>query len=206
VIRVVVADDHALVRIGLVGILEAAGDFEIVGEASDGAEAVGICRRVRPDVVLMDLVMTPMGGLEATKLLVALQPDIKVVALTSSSDRKDVLEIIEAGAVGYLLKNGNAANVVQAVRTAVEGGHPIDWSITRHVLTARPERATPEVSERERAVIELVARGKSNAEIAGDLGISVKTVKAHLTRIYPRLGIRSRSDVAAWVSRHLVTD
>jgi DNA-binding NarL/FixJ family response regulator len=201
-IRVLMADDHALVRIGLAGLLSAAPDVELVGTACDGLEAVTMATANAPDVILMDLTMPELDGFSATRRILAELPATRVIALTSSSDRKTILGAIDAGCVGYVLKDGEPDEVLRAVRAAASGGAPLDPRIATAVLTARAGRTEAEISDREREVLDLVATRLSNAQIAVRLGISEKTVKAHLTRIYQRLGIKTRDEAIDWIGRH----
>lgn len=200
-IRVLVVDDHALVRIGLSGLLSAAPDVDLVGVASDGLEAVRTAEETSPDVILMDLTMPEMDGLSATRRILGTQPSARIIALTSSSDRTTILGAIDAGCIGYVLKDGEPDEVLRAVRAAASGGAPLDPRVAPAVLTARTGRPEAEISDREREVLDLVAGQRSNAQIAVELGISEKTVKAHLTRIYQRLGIKSRDEAIEWVAR-----
>ena len=201
-IRVLMADDHALVRIGLAGLLSAADDVDLVGTACDGLEAVAMAAAHAPDVVLMDLTMPELDGLAATRQILDTRPDTRIIALTSSSDRRTILGAIDAGCVGYVLKDGEPDEVLRAVRAAALGGAPLDPRIAPAVLTARAGRSEAEISDREREVLDLVAARRSNAQIAEQLGISEKTVKAHLTRIYQRLGLKTRDQAIDWISRH----
>lgn len=198
-IKVLVADDHELVRHGLAMLLESADDVELVGQAADGAEAVALAEATRPDVVLMDLSMPGMDGVEATRRLTADLPGINVVVLSSFSERRMVLEAIDAGAAGYLLKDGGMDDILRAVRAAAQGEAPLSPRAAQAILSARPARQLPELSVREREVVELVVEGLKNKDIAERMGISEKTVKTHLTHVYQRLGVSTRPEMIAAV-------
>jgi DNA-binding NarL/FixJ family response regulator len=167
VIRVLLVDDHRLVRAGLQSLLEASDDIEVVGSATDGPEALELAARVESDVVLMDLSMPGMGGVEATRLLLADHPDLQVVMLTSFSDQEQVLDAVDAGAVGYLLKDADPGELVDGVRAAAAGQSPLDPKVARALLTRRSGQAPQEqLSDREREVLTLVAEGLANKQIA----------------------------------------
>ncbi|MFZ4717957.1 MAG: response regulator transcription factor [Ilumatobacteraceae bacterium] len=198
-IKVLVVDDHELVRHGLVMLLESADDVELVGQASDGAEAVSIVDAQQPDVVLMDLSMPGMDGVEATRRISSQHPEVSVVVLSSFSERRMVLEAIDAGAAGYLLKDGGMDDILRAVRSAAQGEAPLSPRAAQAILSARPARQLPELSVREREVVELVVEGLKNKDIAERMGISEKTVKTHLTHVYQRLGVSTRPEMIAAV-------
>jgi len=202
VIRVAVVDDHGVLRDGLVGVIAAQPDMEVVATAADGAEAVALCRTTRPDVVLMDLEMPVMGGIEATRALVAEAPDTTVLVLTSFSDRRQITGALDAGAVGYLLKDASAGDVVEGIRIAAGGGSPLDPRAARSLLEAK---SAPDplagISPREREVLALLLDGMPNKLIARRLGISEKTVKSHLTSIFRRIGVSDRVQAVLWVER-----
>jgi len=205
VIRVLLADDHALVRAGLVKLLEGAADLEVVGAAADGAEAVAMAAQHRPDVVLMDLSMPGMDGIEATARIMATNAEAQVVVLTSFSDRERILDALDAGAVGYLLKDTDPEDLLKGVRAAASGHSPVDPRVARAVIGARNERRTGspgDLSARETEVLRLVAEGLANKLIARRLGISEKTVKGYLTAIFQRLGVTDRTQAALWAQRH----
>lgn len=201
-IRVLLAEDHNLVRAGLQRLLATAPDIEVVGEARDGAEAIDLAAASRPDVVLMDLSMPNVDGIEATRAIVTANEDVQVVVLTSLSDRERILAALDAGAVGYLLKDAEPAELVGGIRAAARGESPLAPKAARAVLTARAERERAGLSEREREVLQCVAEGMSNKLIARKLGISEKTVKAHLTRVFQQIGVTDRTQAALWARRH----
>jgi DNA-binding NarL/FixJ family response regulator len=180
-------------------------DIEIVATAADGAEAVDLCERLQPDVVLMDLSMPGVGGIEATAQIDARHDGaVRVVILTSFSDREQVLAAIDAGASGYLLKDADPEELIRGVRAAARGEAPIAPKAAREMIASRIEhrRDDLELSPREREVLALVARGLPNKRIALQLAISEKTVKAHLTNIFERIGVSDRYQAALWAQRH----
>jgi DNA-binding NarL/FixJ family response regulator len=203
VIRVAVADDHGVLRDGLAGLIAAQPDMEVVATAADGAEAVAICRTAKPDVVLMDLEMPVMDGIEATRAILAEAPETTVLVLTSFSDRRQITGALDAGAVGYLLKDASADDVVRGIRIAAEGGSPLDPRAARSLLEAK---SAPDplagISPREREVLALLLDGMPNKLIARRLEISEKTVKSHLTSIFRRIGVNDRVQAVLWVERH----
>jgi DNA-binding NarL/FixJ family response regulator len=195
-----VADDHELVRHGLAMLLNSADDIEFLGEASDGAEAVRQAAALQPDVILMDLSMPVMDGIEATRVITAALPRVAIVVLSSFAERRMVLEAIDAGAVGYLLKDGGMDDIVRAVHSAAKGEAPLSPKAAQAILSARPTRQLPALSTRERQVVDLVVAGHRNRDIADEMGISEKTVKTHLTHVYQRLGVNSRAEMIAAVT------
>ena len=202
-IRVLLADDHALVRAGLVKLLEAAGDITVAAVAADGEEAVRLAGDHRPDVVLMDLSMPGVDGIAATRRILAAEPATQVVVLTSFSDRERSLDALDAGAIGDLLKDAEPEELVKGVRAAARGESPVDPRVARAVIASRTERrSADDMSGREREVLALVAEGLANKLIARRLGISEKTVKGHLTAIYQRIGVTDRTQAALWAHRH----
>jgi DNA-binding NarL/FixJ family response regulator len=197
-IRVLVVDDHALVRAALVHLLESADGIAVIGAAADGAEAVRLVTDPpvdgRPDVVLMDLSMPGMDGVTATRAVVAVDPACRVVALTSFDDQSRVLAMLDAGAVGYLVKDAKAEEILAAVRAASRGEAPLSLAASTAVVRARATRSTnPVLTVREQQVLDLLARGWSNSVIARELTISEATVKVHLTRVYQALSVSDRT-------------
>lgn len=203
-IRLLLAEDHPVVRVGLERLLANVEDIEVVGTASNGAEAVELCDRLRPDVVLMDLSMPVLGGVDATRRIAAAHDGtISVVVLTSFSDREQVLAALDAGASGYLLKDADPEELIRGIQAAARGEAPIAPKAAREVLATRSEqRLEPKLSRREREVLGLIARGLSNKRIALELSISEKTVKAHLTNIFESLGVSDRYQAALWARQH----
>lgn len=207
--RVVIADDHALFRDGLRSLLEARG-LDVVGEASDGREAVDLARRLRPDVVLMDLSMPTMGGLDATRALSAQEPDVKIVMLTASEDDADLFEAIKSGAQGYLFKNLKAGELIAMLEAVGRGEPGLTPALARKVLAefARPSpgrhtRAPDELTEREREVLDLLVQGiTSNRDLAERLIVTENTVKYHLRNILDKLHVQNRAQVVAHAVRH----
>jgi DNA-binding NarL/FixJ family response regulator len=199
-IRVLVVDDHLRLRAGLQALLDTAGDIQVVGVAGDGAEAIAVAARTRPEVVLMDVSMPAMGGVEATRRLLERQPEVRVVLLTSFSSEQLLLEAVDAGAVGYLVKDADPQEVISGVRAAAKGYAPISGKVARALLTRRllPMES---LTERERQVLSLVAAGLPNKQIAARLSIAEGTVKAHLTSAYKRIGVTDRTQAALWARR-----
>jgi len=203
VIRVVVVDDHAMVRTGLATLLEAHEDITVVGQAQDGQAAVEVATQTVPDVVLMDLSMPVVDGVEATRQLLAAVPETSVVVLTSFSDRARVSAALEAGAVGYQLKDAEPADLLAAVRSAAAGHAPLDPRVARVLLPVPGSGPGEALSPREQEVLRLVARGLANKQIGRALGISERTVKAHLGRVFRQLGVVDRTSAALWARDHL---
>ena len=202
-IRLAIVDDHAVVRAGLAQLVETMDEVELVGEAGDGEEAVALCAERRPDVVLMDLEMPRVDGIEATRRIRAAQPATAVVVLTSFSDRDRILRAIDAGAAGYLLKDADPDELARAVRAAARGDAPLDPKAARALLSARTTAAPADsLSEREREVLLMVAEGLANKQIARRLEISEKTVKAHLTSVFRQIGVTDRTQAALWAERN----
>jgi DNA-binding NarL/FixJ family response regulator len=203
-IRLLLAEDHPVVRVGLERLFANEQDIELVGAATNGAEAVELADRLRPDVVLMDLSMPVVNGVEAARQIVSGHDGkVRVVVLTSFSDREEIMAALDAGASGYLLKDADPEELVRGVRAAARGEAPLAPKAAREVLTARTEaRPAAELSAREREVLRLVAEGRPNKLIARELRISEKTVKAHLTSIFQRIGVTDRTQAALWAQRH----
>ena len=201
-IRVLVVDDHGVVRDGLGRVVAAQPDLELVAAAANGAEAVELCRTAHPDVVLMDLEMPVLDGIEASKAILAESPETAVLVLTSFSDHKRITGALEAGAVGYLLKDASAEEVVNGIRAAAAGGSPLDPRAARVLLQARnaPDPLAG-ISPREREVLALLLDGRPNKLIARQLGISEKTVKAHLTSVFRAIGVTDRVQAILWAER-----
>ena len=202
-IRVVIADDHAVVRHGLRQLLSTFAGVELVGDAADGETAVTLCAERRPDVVLMDLEMPGVDGVEATRRIKRDVPAVAVVVLTSFSDRDRIMRALDAGAVGYLLKDVEPEELEKAIESAARGDSPLDPRAARMLLRARQAAAPADsLSEREREVLLMVADGLSNKQIARQLSISEKTVKAHLTSVFRTIGVTDRTQAALWAERN----
>jgi DNA-binding NarL/FixJ family response regulator len=202
-IRLLIADGHAVVRTGLRQLAKTLDGVELVGEAANGEEAVELCGERAPDVVLMDLEMPVLDGIGATRRITEANPRVAVVVLTSFSDRERILGALDAGAIGYLLKDAEPDELERAVRAAARGEAPLDPRAGRAVLQAR-NAASPldELSDREREVLQLVASGLPNKLIARELSISEKTVKTHLTHVFRTIGVTDRTQAALWAERH----
>ena len=205
-IRLLVVDDHELVRAGLEQLLGTTEDIQIVGLAADGDEALALSRRERPDVILMDISMPGVDGIEATRRIIAEASCDKIVMLTSFIDRDRILDAVDAGASGYLLKDAEPAELVRGIRAAARGDAPLDPRAASALLARRSPQAVDDLTPREREVLTLVADGLPNKLIARRLGIAEKTVKAHLTSAFARIGATDRTQAALWAQRHGLTD
>lgn len=207
-LRVVLADDHEVVRAGLRALVNGSPGMTVVGEASDGAEAVALARELRPDVLVMDLSMPGMDGAAATERIRRECPEVKVIALTAHEDRAHLTRLLQAGAAGYALKRGAADELVRAVRTVAAGASYVDPTLAGSLLrkAAHPFGAdvgadADPLSEREEEVLRRMAWGQENREIATDLGISTKTVETYRARIAGKLGLRSRPEMVRYALR-----
>jgi DNA-binding NarL/FixJ family response regulator len=205
-IRLLIADDHAVVRTGLEQLVATFDGVELVGAAGNGEEAVHLAGERKPDVVLMDIEMPGLDGIEATRRITEADPLIAIVVLTSFSDREQILRALDAGAVGYLLKDAEPDELERAVRAAARGEAPLDPRAGRALLQARAGASPLDaLSEREREVLQLVARGLPNKLIARELSISEKTVKTHLTSVFRTIGVTDRTQAALWAERNGLT-
>jgi DNA-binding NarL/FixJ family response regulator len=206
-IRVLIADDHPVVRRALADLLDGADEITVVGTASNGGEAVTATREHSPDVVLMDLEMPRQSGIDATRAITTAGSEARIVILTTFSDRRRILAALDAGAIGYLLKDAEPEEIIRGVHAAAAGDAPLAPRAAREMLAerARP-RNEPDLSARELEVLRLVARGLPNKLIARELEISEKTVKAHLTSVFSQLGVTDRTQAALWAQRHLTSD
>jgi NarL family two-component system response regulator LiaR len=202
-IRVLVVDDHAVVRQGLRTFLSLQNGIEVVGEAADGREAIAAARRLRPDVVLMDLVMPRVDGLQAMRELRDHVPGARVIVLTSFLEDDRLLPAIRAGAAGYLLKNVEPSELARAVRTADAGEALIDPAVAARLVDALASDHRPEqpLTAREQDVLDLLARGYANKRIARELGIAEKTVKTHVSHVLAKLGVSDRTQAALYATR-----
>nr|WP_300600728.1 response regulator transcription factor [uncultured Nocardioides sp.] len=200
--RVVLVDDHAVIRAGLAQLIATAEDIEVVGQAADGAEAVEQARALTPDVVLMDLQMPGVDGVSATREIVSAGLGVDVLVLTSYSDNERILDALDAGAVGYLLKDADPDDVLAGVRAVARGESPIHPKAARALLGARSGGGRPQLTAREVEVLTLVRDGLANKQIARQLEISERTVKAHLTSAFSRIGVTDRTQAALWAQRN----
>lgn len=215
-IKVLIVDDHAVVRQGLRTFIDLQDDMQVVGEGADGAEAIQLARQLQPDVVLLDLVMPHMNGVEATSQIIAGSPNARVLILTSFGEDEKVFPAIRAGAQGYLLKDIHPDDLVQAVREAYQGKVQLHPDIARKLMSAVAEASPPpaqpagsqaapgldQLTKREREVLKLIAEGLNNRDIAGSLIISEKTVKTHVSSILSKLGLEDRTQAAIWALKH----
>lgn len=207
-LRVLLVDDHALFREGLAALLSSREGWQVVGEAADGREAVITARETQPDLILMDIKMPEMDGLEATRLIKAEMPDIKVVMLTVSEEDEDLFAAIKSGAQGYLLKSLDSADLFALLEDLAAGEAVISPSLAWKILAAMTEREEPEeiLTPREKDVLELLVKGATNREIAAALSITEHTVKFHLRNILQKLHLRNRAEVVAYaLQRGLVS-
>ena len=192
-IRLVIVDDHPVVRDGLRGMLESQPDFEVVGEASDGEAAVRITNKVKPEIVLMDLRMPEMDGVTALREIKASNPQVQVLVLTTYDSDADILPAIEAGASGYLLKDSSREELYTAIRATARGETVLAPAVAARLVGRMRAPAEEQLSSRELEVLQLVAEGDSNSEIASRLHISQATVKSHLIHIFGKLGVSDRT-------------
>jgi NarL family two-component system response regulator LiaR len=201
-VRILITDDHGVVRQGLRMFLSLDPEFEVVGEAENGEEAVAMARELRPDVVLMDLLMPVMDGIEATGVIRRELPDVEVIALTSVLEDVSVSEAVRAGAIGYLLKNTEAEALGRAIKAAADGQVQLAPEAAARLMREVRSPESPEaLTEREAEVLRLVARGWANKQIAQELFVGEKTVKAHVSSILTKLGVQSRTQAALYAVR-----
>lgn len=212
-IRVLLVDDHALVRLGLMTLINDRPDMEVVGEASSAAEAVAAVERLRPDVVLMDIRMPGGGGIEATKAISARFPQSKVIMLTSFADDELILRAIQAGAVGYVLKEADNEELLRAIAAVSQGEALLDPATTARLLNRMREQgrkaeadAFRDLSEREMGVLAELSRGKTNSEIARVLNLSEKTIRNHVSQILEKLHMTNRVELATYAVEHHIFD
>ncbi|BBI35177.1 transcriptional regulatory protein LiaR [Cohnella abietis] len=211
-IRVLLVDDHEMVRIGLAAVLNTEDGIEVVGEAGNGLEGLRLAREYSPDVVLMDLVMDGMDGIETTRRLTEEMPEVRVIVLTSFLDDEKMYPVIEAGAFSYLLKTSRANEIADAIRAAARGQSVLESQVASKMMNRfrRPQQAVAQphedLTDREMEVLKLIALGKSNQEIADDLFIGIKTVKYHLTNLFSKLGVEDRTQAAIYAHRNGLAD
>jgi two-component system, NarL family, response regulator LiaR len=207
-IRVVLADDHAVVRKGICELLADEDDIAVVGQARNGHEAVDLAAALRPDVVVMDIHMPELSGVEATRQLRASLPNIHILVLTSYADDPYIYGLLDAGATGYILKTAEGHEILRAVRATAAGQSVLDPAITPRLIAraVQPSTGGNTLTERELAVLQSAARGLTNKQIGADLEISDRTVQNHLANIYAKLGVASRTEaVTAALQRHLIS-
>jgi DNA-binding NarL/FixJ family response regulator len=205
-VRVLITDDHKVVRQGLRGFLELDPELEVVGEAKNGEEAVDLARRLEPNVVLMDLLMPVMDGIEATRVIRSELPEVEVVALTSVLEDASVTGAVRSGAIGYLLKTTDADELCEAIRAAAAGQVRLAPEATARLMRevrapASPEALAEPLTERETEVLKLIARGRANKQIARELFVGMSTVKTHVNNLYRKLDVGSRTQAALYAAR-----
>lgn len=210
-IKVLIADDHHVVRRGLLFFLKTQKDIQIVGEATNGREAIELAATHRPDIILMDLVMPEMDGIEATKQVKKRFPEIEVLILTSFSDKDHVIPAIEAGAAGYQLKDIEPDDLVKSIRKIIRGENTLHPQATTHLMKNKEPRENPPhvlypLTPREQDVLSELTKGKSNREIAASLYVTEKTVKTHISNIFSKLSVQDRTQAALYAVKHGLTN
>ena len=205
-IKVLFVDDHEMVRIGISAYLSAQPDIEVVGEASNGREGVKLALELRPDVILMDLVMTEMDGIEATKQIIENWPDAKIIIVTSFLDDEKVYPALEAGATSYMLKTSKASEIANAVRSTYEGQSVLEPEVTGKMMMKmrkkEPTALHDQLTNREMEILMLMAQGKTNQEIGDELFIALKTVKVHVSNILGKLEVQDRTQAVIYAFKH----
>ncbi|MCA1059973.1 response regulator transcription factor [Rossellomorea aquimaris] len=205
-IKVVFVDDHEMVRIGVSSYLSAQADIDVVGEASDGKEGVQMALELRPDIILMDLVMKEMDGIQATKEIIQEWPDAKIIIVTSFLDDDKVYPALEAGAVSYMLKTSKASEIAEAVRKTHNGQSILEPEVTGKMMTRMRQKSVShpheELTNRELEILLLMTQGKTNQEIADELFIALKTVKTHVSNILSKLGVQDRTQAVIYAFKH----
>jgi DNA-binding NarL/FixJ family response regulator len=211
-IRVLLVDDHSVVRMGLKSFFDMLDDIEVVGEASDGSEGVAMARRLKPDVVLMDLLMPNMDGVTAIGRIKAEMPETEIVTMTSFIEEEKVTSALEAGASGYVLKDAEADEVATAIRAAYAGEVHLDPAVARLLAQRMRQKKDPAenlvepLTDREKDVLRLLGQGKSNKEIGSELFITERTARTYVSNILGKLGLASRTQAALWAVEHKLTD
>ena len=208
IVRVLICDDHAIVRAGLRLILEQEEEFEIVGEAENGEESIRRAARLHPDLVIMDISMPGIGGLEATPRVLEVAPEARVLILTVHDDEAYFFQALQAGAAGYVLKGASRSELLAALRLVIHGGVPIPRKLGPHLVNDYLERVEngvapsyQQLSPREREVLRLIAKGRTNKEIAEQLSLSVRTVERHRSSIMNKIGLQNRAELVAYAVR-----
>jgi len=204
IIKVLVVDDHEMVRKGLIGYLETENGIEVIGDVENGLEAVNFCKKEVPDVILMDLIMDNISGVEATKKILAEHPQIKIIIITSYIDEEQIFPALEAGALSYLLKTAKADEIAAAIRRAMDNQSVIEPVVAAKMLKYMRKEPKPHtiLTERELEVLQLIGNGKTNQEIADTLFIGIKTVKTHVSNILSKLEVADRTQAAIYANRN----
>ena len=205
-IRVLFVDDHEMVRIGVTTFLKTQKDIEVVGEAANGEEGIKMALELRPDIILMDIVMDQMDGIEATKRIIESWPEAKIIMVTSFVDDDKVYPALEAGATSYLLKTSKASEIANAIRKTAKGESVFEQEVTNKMMAKMRGNLSPDLheqlTEREREILLLIASGKTNQEIADQLFIALKTVKVHVSNILSKLEVKDRTQAAIYAHEH----
>ncbi|GGJ78812.1 NarL family two-component system response regulator LiaR [Anoxybacillus voinovskiensis] len=203
-IKVLLVDDHEMVRLGVSAYLSAQPDMEVVGEAESGEKGIELALQLRPDIILMDLVMEPMDGIEATKQIISAWPEAKIMIVTSFLDDDKVYPAIEAGAISYMLKTSKASEIANAIRATFYGQSVFEPEVTGKMMNNRRKQSLPheQLTSREMEVLLLIAQGKTNQEIAEELFISLKTVKVHVSNILAKLDVQDRTQAVIYAFKH----
>ncbi|MGG3451662.1 response regulator transcription factor [Domibacillus aminovorans] len=205
-IKIVFADDHEMVRIGVSAYLSSQPDMEVIAEADDGGGAVQLALSLKPDVILMDLVMEKMDGIEATRQIIEKWPEAKIIIVTSFLDDEKVYPALEAGATSYMLKTSKASDIANAIRATHEGQSVLEPEVTGKIMTRMREKPMDQLHDhltnREMEVLLLVAQGKTNQEIADQLYISLKTVKVHVSNMLGKLDVQDRTQAVIYAFKH----
>lgn len=209
-IKVLIVDDHEMVRLGISTYLGVQPDLEVAGEATDGQQGVDLALKLRPDVILMDLVMPNMDGIEATKTILKAWPKARIIILTSFIDDEKVYPAIEAGAASYILKTSTAEEIAAAIRQTAQGESVLEPQVTTKMMNHLAQKNQPQLyddlTNREREVLQLIAQGRSNQEIASELFITLKTVKTHVSNILAKLEVEDRTQAAIYAFKHHLVD
>ncbi|MFD1432006.1 response regulator [Lacticaseibacillus yichunensis] len=209
-IKVLIVDDHEMVRLGISTYLGVQPDLTVAGEAKDGQEGLDMALALRPDVILMDLVMPNMDGIEATKRILATWPEARIIILTSFIDDEKVYPALEAGAASYILKTATAEEIASAIRQTAKGESVLEPQVTTKMmnrLTQKPKQELyDDLTNREREVLQLIAKGRSNQEIADELFITLKTVKTHVSNILAKLEVEDRTQAAIYAFQHGIVE